>query len=288
MKRIVYIVIGIIFLTFIVSCGESGKEKVQRELIDSLENENIQGRLEYEDLQKYLAVIAEGLDSISIEEHELLLNKTPGENMGYNRQRMKQNLDHVRELLSRHRSRIAELEEKLENNNGDAKNLRTIISTLRQQLDAKDRELAKLRSDLEDNRKSIAMLTQQVQQISEERETQAQTIESQQETIDRQTEKLNQGFVRIASKKELKESGILSGGFLKKKKIDYSKLDINSFQAIDIRATTRIRIPKKAKILTSVPSDSYVLESGTSGDVINIINPERFWSVSNFLIIQVN
>ncbi|MGN0282463.1 MAG: hypothetical protein ACI4B3_09210 [Prevotella sp.] len=288
MKKIILSFSLFIAASIIVSCGESGKEKSQRKIIDSLETVNAQGRMDYEDLQEYLSVIAEGLDSISIEEHELLVNTTPGENMGLNRQRMKQNLSHVREILARHRFRIEELEKKLESGNSDARNLRTIITALRQQLDAKDRELAKLKSDLDDNRKSIAMLTSQVQQISEEKEKQAKTIQTQQKTIERQTEKLNSGYIIIASKKELKESGLLTGGFLKKTKIDYSKMDISKFQSVDIRTLKKISIPRKAKILSSVPSGSYSIKNGSNEDVIQILDQEKFWSVSNFLIIQTN
>lgn len=288
MRKIITSIMLFLFIMICSSCGESGKEKSQRKIIDSLEAVNTQRRMDYEDLQEYLSVIAEGLDSISIEEHELLVNTTPGENMGLNRQRMKQNLNHVREILARHRFRIAELEKELEYRNSDARNLRTIITALRQQLDAKDRELAKLKSDLEDNRKSIAILTSQVQQISEEKDEQAQTIQAQQKTIERQTEKLNSGYIRIASKKELKESGLLTGGFLKKSKIDYSKIDFSKFQSVDIRTLKEINIPRKAKILSSVPNGSFSIENGTNEDVIQILDPEKFWSVSNFLIIQTN
>lgn len=281
---------ALLYLAIVIcgSCGESGKEKIQRKLIDSLEMTNARNRMDYEDLQEYLSIIAEGLDSISIEEHELLVNTTPGENMGLNRQRMKQNLNHVREILARHRNRITELEKKLESGNGDVQNLRTIITALRQQLDAKERELAKLKSDLEDNRKSVAMLTSQVQQISEEKDAQAETIQEQQETIERQTEKLNSGYIRIASKKELKESGLLIGGFLKKTKVDYSKIDLSKFQLVDTRTLKRINIPRKAKILSPVPGGSYSIENGSNEDVIQILDSEKFWSVSNFLIIQTN
>lgn len=281
---------ALLYLAIVIcgSCGESGKEKIQRKLIDSLEMTNARNRMDYEDLQEYLSIIAEGLDSISIEEHELLVNTTPGENMGLNRQRMKQNLNHVREILARHRNRITELEKKLESGNGDVQNLRTIITALRQQLDAKERELAKLKSDLEDNRKSVAMLTSQVQQISEEKDAQAETIQEQQETIERQTEKLNSGYIRIASKKELKESGLLIGGFLKKTKVDYSKIDLSKFQLVDTRTLKRINIPRKAKILSPVPGGSYSIENGSNEDVIQILDSEKFWSISNFLIIQTN
>lgn len=288
MKKIIYSILLFNITLFFFSCGESGKEKSQRKIIDSLELVNSQGRMDYADLQEYLSVIAEGLDSISIEEHELLANNTTGENRGLNRQRMKQNLNHVREILARHRDRIVELEKQLENSEGDAKNLRIILTSLRLQLETKDRELAQLKADLEDNRKSIAMLTTQVQQISEEKEAQAQTIIDQQETINRQTETINRGYVKIASKKELNDSGLLTGGFLKKKKLDYSKMDLSLFQTVDIRTFKSVNLPKKSKIISSVPSGSYSIENTPNGDVLQITDPDKFWSVSNILIIQTN
>lgn len=288
MKRVIVSLFALQILLITFSCGESSKEKSQRKLIDSLETVNAQGRMDYADLQEYLSVIAEGLDSISIEEHELLVNNTPGENMGFNRQRIKQNLNHVRELLARHRDRIAELEKKLGNGEGDARKLRTIITALREQVETKDRELAKLKADLEDNRKNISVLTSQVKQISEEKEVQAQTIQEQQVTIDRQTEQMNKGYIKIASKKELKSSGLLTGGFLKKTKVDYSKVDLNKFQTVDIRVFKSINLPQKYKILSSVPNGSYKIEATSDGNVLQIIDSEKFWSVSNFLIIQTN
>lgn len=286
MSRVFFSAMFLLTIMICNSCGESIKEKSQRKLIDSLEMANMQSRMEYENLQGYLSVIAEGLDSISIEEHELLMCITPGEKNGLNKQRMKQNLTHVREILARHRSRILELEKRLESETGTARSLRTIITSLRQQLEAKDMELAKLRFDLENNRKSITMLTNQVQQISEAKDEQAQIIRAQQETIEQQSERLHRGYIRIASRKELKESGLLSKGFLKRSKIDYSKIDLSRFQTVDIGTIKSIAIPRKAKILSPVPEGSYSVERGFSDDTIQILNSEVFWSISNFLIIQ--
>ena len=287
MKNIIVSLV-ILFTFFLFSCGESAKEKAQRKIIDSLESTNAEISMNYEDLQEYLSIIAEGLDSISIEEHELLSNNTPSENIGFNRQRMKQNLNHVREILARQRERITNLESKLENNESYTHSLRKIIVALRQQLESKDRELTKLKKDLDNNRQSLTILTSQVQQINEERENQAQTIQEQKETIDRQTQQIYKGYVIIATKKELKSSGLLTGGFLKKSHIDYSKIDLNQFQIIDIRTYKSTYLPEKYKIISTVPAGSYNIEKLSDSNILHIIDPDKFWSVSKFLIIQIN
>ena len=288
MRKLILPVLLLFAVSAFVSCGESDKEKAQRKLIDSLETANAQGKMEYDDLKDYLNVIADGLDSISIEENELLVS---GNGEIKTRQEIKQNLNHVREILNRHRDRIAELEKKLEasdKNMAELRSLRTIVASLRKQLDAKDEELAQLRADLDDSRRSIGDLTSRVQQMTEEKEELDRTIVDQQETIAKQQNQMNVGYIRIASKKELKNEGLLSGGFLKKSKVDYSNIDLSNFQTVDIRTVKQIDVPKKSKILTAVPDGSYYIDKNGSGDVIRIVDPARFWSVSNILIIQTN
>lgn len=271
-------------LLSLASCGESAKERMQREAIDSLENANALGRMDYEDLQSYLAIIANGLDSISLEENEIIVGNGDVEN-GYNRQRMQQQLSHVREILARHRNRIEELEQKLAAGQGDAKHLHTIIVALKQQVAQKDAELAQLRADLDDSRKSVSELKSTVNQMREIQEEQNSKIQEQQEKIQSQADQINNAYVRMASKKQLKKEGLLEGGnLLKRAKVDYSRIDLSLFDVIDTRTTTQISMPRKVKILTPMPEGSYRIDAGT----LYITNPELFWSVSNFLIIQTD
>lgn len=292
MKRLSTIFVMTLLLhgmLFFVSCGESSKERAQREKIDSLENVSYQNKMNYEDLQRYLYVIAEGLDSISIEEKELFLKSGDMEGKGLNRKRIQQNLAHVRDILSRHRERITELEQKLENADGTHRQLRIIITALRQQLDAKDKELAQLKADLESNKKSITALTAEIKHLGEEKENQAQTIQEQKELIKEQNDKLNNVYIKIGSKKELKKLGLLSSGLFKKTKVKYENIDLSLFQQAD-KSLKNISLPKKMKILTPVPTGSYKIVDDTNagGKMLVITDSTKFWSLSKFLIIQTD
>lgn len=291
MKHLSFVFATMLLLNGVLftSCGESSKERVQREMIDSLKNVSYQNKMNYEDLQRYLYVIAEGLDSISIEEKELFLKNGDIEGKGLNRKRIQQNLAHVRDILSRHRERIAELEQKLENGDETHRQLRTIITALRQQLDAKDKELAQLKADLESNKKSITALTAQIKNLGEEKEDQAQMIQEQQELIKEQNDKLNNVYIKIGNKKELKKLGLLSSGLFKKTKVKYENIDLSQFEQVD-RSFNNISLPKKVKILTPVPSDSYKMvdDTKTGGKMLVVTDSIKFWSLSKFLIIQTD
>lgn len=270
----------------IVSCGEGKTVRTQRAVIDSLENVSWQKQCEYEELQRQLATIADGLDSIAVEEGKIFMYGNDIEMRTVNRQRAKQNLAYVRDLLSRHRERISELEKQLEVGNANSRMLKTIIVSLREQLDVKDKELAQLRRDLESNKQDIAALTQQVQQMDKEQQAQTETINQQQEIISQQQDQLNNAYIKIGSKQELKRLGLLKGGFLKKSKLDYSQIDLSIFTKVDIRTTQTLSLPPKAKILTAVPQDSYSLVKDSTECTLNILDINKFWSVSKFLIIQ--
>ncbi len=112
-------------------------------------------------------------------------------------------------------------------------------------------------------------------------------IAEQEEVLVQQDALLNEGYVKIGSKAELKAAGLLTGGFLKKNKVDMSSIDKSLFQKVDIRHVTEIPIPsKKPKLLSPAPADSYHFETDGGSSTLVITNPTRFWSVSNFLIIQ--
>ena len=61
------------------------------------------------------------------------------------------------------------------------------------------------------------------------------------------------------------------------------------FTEIDIRTTKEIKLySKSADVLTSHPAGSYAMEEDDKGQLtLKITNPEQFWSISKYLVIQV-
>jgi len=100
---------------------------------------------------------------------------------------------------------------------------------------------------------------------------------------------MNVAYIKIGTKKELKKLNVPSSGFLKKSKVNYSNIDVSQFKCIDIRNTKSISLPKKFKIMTNMPTDSYnIVSDEHKGNTLVISNTTRFWSISKILIIQTN
>ena len=284
MKKIVYYVIAATIVVMATSCN--GGSNPTKEQLDSLQTAYDQRNADYNELNEFLSVIATGLDSIALQEGQIL---TPGESPSLNREQIKKNLDAYKQTLDTQRQRIDELEKKLKTGNANSAQMKTIIASLKQQLAQKDEEIAQLRKQVDDQNVDINSLKENVENLRQHNEMQAGLIVSQQETILSQDAALNTAYIKIATKKDLKEAGLLTGGFLKKTKVDFTKIDKSLFRAVDIREIEKIDIPaEKAKVMTPQPENSYRIDKIGKNNVLSIVNPEKFWGVSNFVIIEID
>ena len=285
MKKIAYYVIAATIIVMATSCN--GGSASMKEQLDSLQTAYEQRNADYDELNEFLGVIATGMDSIALQEGQLLKND---ESPTLTRDQIKKNLEAYKQTLDNQRKQINTLEKKLQTNQKYSANLRSIITTMKQQLAQKDEEIANLRKLVDDKNVDINRLKDNVSTLKQRNEMQAGLIVSQQETILAQDAKIKTAYLKIGTKKELKEQGLLTGGSLfKKSKVNFTKIDKSLFKAIDRSETTKIEIPaKEAKLMTPQPSDSYRIDKVYKNNVLTITNPEKFWGVSDFVIIQID
>ena len=283
MKKIAYLVIAATVIVMATSCN--GGSASMKEQLDSLQTAYEQRNADYNELNEYLGVIATGLDSIALQEGQILRSdETPT----LSREQLKQNLDTYSKTLQNQRERINVMEKKLQTSQKYSAHLRSIIATMKQQLAQKDEEIANLRRLVDDKNVDITKLKENVQQLQQRNEIQAGVIVSQAETISDQAATINTAYVKIGTKKELKKLGLLSGGFLKKTKVDFTKIDQSLFKAVNKGDKIEIPTTKKATVMTPQPKDSYRIDQVHKSQVLSVVNPEKFWGVSDFVIIQID
>ena len=283
MKKIAYYLVAATIIVMATSCN--GGSASMKEQLDSLQTAYEQRNADYNELNEYLGVIATGLDSIALQEGQLLKND---EGPTLNREQIKKNLDSFQQTLQNQRERIAVMEKKLQTNQKYSAHLRSIIATMKQQLAQKDEEIANLRRLVDDKNVDITRLKQDVQQLQQRSEMQAGLIVSQAETISQQDATINTAYVKIGTKDQLKKLGLLKGGFLKKTKVDFSNIDKSLFKAVNKSDKIEIPTVKKATVMTPQPADSYRIDQVHKSQVLSVINPEKFWGVSDFVIIQID
>ena len=295
MKRIItHFCFGCLFAIWLSSCY-SNKDRAIESLTsqcDSLENVLFGRDSMVLAMNSYLEVIASSLDSIKEAEQIYTLTRDV-EGNSLSRDVIQENLDLLERVLKRQRDRIEELDSTLKVTSDSVGYYRQLISYLYIQIDKKDEEIRQMKQELDQKDKTIRTLTTRVnttQQKLDEAELlakeQSETIDLQSEIMDLNQRLANTGYVLLASKKELQSMGILSRGL--KKTINYDNIDPSKFQKLDMREITEIPLSSNsATILSTMPADSYKIERVDNGTTIKILDPGKFWSITTFLIIQI-
>ena len=283
-------------MTLIACNGGHMKNQLLKERDSLLELSNGQA-LTINELNGTLSEISLMMDSISYQEETLFLTNNDKNEVRSDRNRIKDNVKSFSEMLQRQKIRITELETKYNDNNKETANLRNVIQLMKKQIEQKDREIQDLKVQLENSNKSVIELQKSVSSLNATNQSQREIISSQEETITSQEEALsiqdkmmNEGFYLVASKKELKDMGIKSGGNLfKKSKTNLSNLPTGNFKKVDIRNFTQLTIQgKNVTLVSPAPSSSYSLIREETGYRLSINDPTTFWSVSNYLVIQAD
>lgn len=285
-----------VFAASIVLLAACGDEKKVASTDDTSVDQLVQTR---DSLQQVIAnqdsllslinELGDGMEQIKMLENilssENLQSETPDR-----RDKIRNDMADIQRTLNERRQRLAELEARLNKSNANNAHLRQAITSLKSQIAAQVTTIESLRKDLASANIYIDQLTQNVDSLNT---TVANTIEEKnvvEQKNEDLTNQLNTCYYVIGSKSELKAHDIIETGFLKKTKIMPEDFQRNYFTTADQRSLTSLPLhSKKAKVLTSQPSDSYQIVNDANGmKVLNITNPEKFWSTYKYLVIQVD
>ena len=203
--------------------------------------------------------------------------------------RIQENMQFIQSTMEQNRAHINKLRQQMKASNVKADALQKALENLEQQLEVKDQQIAQLQAELEAKNIHIAELDQRVTELNTDVETLTETNTQQQQTISNQDKELHTAYFVFGTKKELKNQGILDGGGLFKKSKLNSNYNNEYFTKIDIRTTKEVKLySKSADIKTSHPAGSYSLAKDANGQyVLNITDPQKFWSSSKYLVIVV-
>ena len=121
-------------------------------------------------------------------------------------------------------------------------------------------------------------MNKNVDELTAENEVKAKTVAAQDKA-------LNTAWYVFGTKSELNDQKILKSGDVLKDN-DFNK---DYFTEIDIRKDKEIKLySKRAQLLTTHPAGSYEMVKDDKEQItLKITNPNQFWSVSRYLVIQV-
>lgn len=286
-KSLLFSVLGALLLS---SCAGKDQKKIDE---DSVKIADLTA--EYEEATNFndslmllMGDIYTGLDSINTQEG-LLYNMGSGD-AADRRAEIRRNLSTIKARLAANKQLLASMEAKVKASGNENSVQAKTIAQLRQHIEQQDAKIAQLESDLSKAREEIGNLNTQVAETQEQVKVETQAKEEAQAATVAAENEANKVYYAIGSNKELKDKGLLSKKFLGTTKVLKGNFDASYFVTADKRTLKSIPTnAKKVKIWSNMPEGSYRIVGEKDGPKsIEIVNPDRFWSLASHLIIQTD
>lgn len=265
----------------LVSCNSG--EKDANPLADSLANVNngLKNVVALKDssLESFIVAfndIQDNLNEIKSKQKLVSTQSSDAELRKNMKDQIIDDIQSINNLMEQNKQKIASLKSRLTQSNGRVDVLEKMITHLTTQLEEKELEITDLKNQLERMNIEVSSLTAVVMEKTEE--------------SNKKTAVINTAFYAMGTAKELKEKGIITkeGGFIgigKSKKLA-ENFDKNYFTKIDITQTKSFVLQvKKAKLITTHPSNSYKIEGEKMAEKLIIANPDEFWGVNKYMVI---
>ena len=291
MKKLVLSLMA--FAAVLASCDGTGgnKSRLQAEN-DSLQAVLNERNAELDEMMGTFNEISEGFRQINAAENRVDLQRGAlSEGSLSAKEQIASDIEFIRKQMEENKQQIAKLQQQLKNSRTNSAQLKKAVETLTQELVEKTKRIEELQAELASKNIRIQELDAAVTTLTTEKETLVAENEAKAQTVAAQDKALNAAWFVFGTKKELKDQRILTntGVFRKGDVMQDEAMNKDYFTQIDIRTTKEIKLySKSADLLTTHPAGTYVLEEDGKGQLtLRITDPERFWSVSKYLVIQV-
>jgi chromosome segregation ATPase len=273
------------------SCNfKSGDYDSLKEQNDSLLRAKQQMQEEIDEYFSAMNKIEQNIEKIKETQGVLEVSPESEELNDDQRTKINEDLQFLNEMLQTNKDELAKLKSKLKRSSIHSDELKRSIDRLTKSLEEESAKVALLQEQLAAKDSLINELGTTVSSMGKDIEELKADKEEKQAKINEQEETIHTAWYVFGTRKELKEQKIItSEGLFSPKRILQSDFNKSYFVRIDARKTKSIPLySSRAKILTSHPKSSYTLEKENDNFVLHITDTKDFWSISKYLVIEVD
>jgi chromosome segregation ATPase len=277
MKKTLTILSVALVAFMLSSCVEKSK-KYQQLMAEKeavvLENQNIER--EYNAALGIISDVENNLQALRDAEGMMLIKNESNSR----RDQLNSELIQIKETMAMNRAKLDSLSSVLDKSNKDRAYLRNTIKKLQAQLAEKEATIAQMQEELAQKNQEIEGLNTQVNNLNENLNVANAKNEEQSRLIADQVLEMNKVYYIGATKKALKENGVLTSKYILRQEVP-----AEAFTQADKRELNAIAFEgKKVKVLSAHPLESYTIVNNENQVVIEISNPELFWSVTKYMV----
>lgn len=288
MRHLPVIVIAA-WLVTLLSCAGGGTDSGQQSLMEASRQELAAAVEDRDSLMALVRLISDDMEKISRIENVVSVTGLNADENPRQRARLLADLAAIRKTLQQRRERLAVLEGRLKESSLYSDELQGAIDAMRRQIDRQNTEMDSMRTRLTRANETIGSLNRTVDSLNTAvTEVTGQKTAAETEATGLKNE-LNTCYYVAATKAELKTHNILETGFLRKTRLMKGDFDKTFFTTADKRCLRQIALPsQKASVLTNHPASSYRIVDVENQKTLTITDPERFWSLGNYLVIRID
>ena len=285
MKKLHIITVSMLLATAFTSCvvSSSKYEALQAER-DSLANVAATVTTDFESSLRTINEIEMALQTVREAEGIMMMENQEG-NSSY----AEAQIEAIDRTIQQNKAKIAELEQQLAAAGSKSKELNTTINRLKNELNEKDTYINNLREELNISKAQVAELSESVENLNANIDNLNVQNAKQQATISQQDVALNTVYYIVATAEKLAANHMINQGGLFTPDQVTGDIDMSMMTVADKRDLKVLPLnSRKAKILTNHPESSYQLTKDDDKNLsLVIVDPNAFWSISNYLIISI-
>lgn len=290
MKKIAYLFV--IIMVF-ASCGQGKKAEVDRLKAenDSLQHAKIMLEQEVNDYFSTLNEVQQNIEKIKSAQNVLSVKPLSENTPEDVRNKVTEDMAYINEMIRTNKQELEDLRTKLKRSSFKLDDVEKTLAQLTKQLNEESAKVARLQITIMKKDSVITKLGTAVDSLGKNVEELASQNEEKQGVIKEQDQAINSAWYAIGSRKELRDNKIVtSDGIFSAQKVLQADFNKNYFVKVDARNTRSIPLysTSKARILTNHTKTSYTLEKENENYVLVITNPAEFWSVSKYLVVEVD
>lgn len=286
MQSRIYIFVVLPFL--FISCGHEQKP-ASTSLMEASRQELANAIEERDSLVILVKEISETMEQVKDLENIIALSSTASPDSLKNKPSLTSDLIALKNTLASRRNKLVRLEKELETSNIYSEKVKCAVKSLRKRIDTQYSSIEKMKSEISLQELTISSLNRKVDSLNSEIASAGEYHELSLAEAKREIDRLHTCYFIVAKKSELKKHNIIEERFLSSSKIMEGNFDHSFFVANDRRSLSRIDLnSRKGKILTNHPDGSYEIIDSTNNKILHITDPELFWSLTNYLVIQTD
>jgi len=205
------------------------------------------------------------------------------------RSKINEDMTYINDMLLANKAELSRLKSKIRKSAFKSSQLEHTILRLTKSLEEETSKVALLQVELAEKDSIIIKLDTKVNDLGKNVEDLSTENKTKETKIKEQDETIHTAWYVFGTMSELKQQKIVTTeGILSAQKVLQRDFNKNYFVRIDARNTKSIPLySTHAKILTSHPKSSYTLNKENGNFVLIILDTDDFWSISKYLVVEV-